>query len=160
MNKTVLYLPLLQSQAETLKDLETPIADLLLQWGVDQLASVVFIQNIPSLSGKPKREGMLERALADLIALGVDLSKSKSAGDFAKIVVGRFNRTYFEQGLSLLHVMGVGFLDEETIESNQHLTPEGYWDRKFTGRYSETINPLKYEFASSSASFRLTEQQA
>ncbi|HGN3297123.1 TPA: AAA family ATPase [Pseudomonas aeruginosa] len=160
MNKTVLYLPLLQSQAEALKDLETPIADLLLQWGVDQLASVVFIQNIPSLSGKPKREGMLERALADLIALGVDLSKSKSAGDFAQIVVGRFNRTYFEQGLSLLHVMGVGFLDEETIESNQHLTPEGYWDRKFTGRYSETINPLKYEFASSSASFRLTEQQA
>lgn len=54
MKETVLFLPMLQSQAEALRDTKDSIVDLLTQWDVAQIASVVVIQNLPSLNGRPK----------------------------------------------------------------------------------------------------------
>ncbi len=73
MKETVLFLPILQAQAEALRDTKDSITNLIEQWETDQLASVVVIQNLPSLNGRPKRDSLIEAGLAEMIAIGVAL---------------------------------------------------------------------------------------
>ncbi|NWC83165.1 AAA family ATPase [Pseudomonas putida] len=160
MNKTVLYLPLLQSQADALKDMNAPVADLLSQWGIPQVASVVVIQNLPALRGQPKIESKIENGLADMIAVATDLEKRSTPGQFATVVAGKFKLGSFEQGLALLQNLGVRFLGEEALEAQDFLTEEGVWDRTFFERYSSSIEQVKYEIQTDSSTFMLTNQQA
>jgi len=86
VKETVLYLPMLQSQAEALRDTKDSIVDLLAQWDVAQIASAVVIQNLPSLNGRPKRDGLIELGLAEMIALGVRLKRKTPPESFASLV--------------------------------------------------------------------------
>ena len=160
MKETVLYLRMLQSQAEALRDTKDSIVDLLAQWDVAQIASAVVIQNLPSLNGRPKRDGLIELGLAEMIALGVRLKRKTPPESFASLVFEKFDRDAFEQGLSLMHKVGIRFLDEKALESQEYLTLDGLWNRKFLGLHSKAIDPLKHEFYSAKSSFSLTDQQA
>ncbi|MDX3997734.1 hypothetical protein QYP02_32470 [Pseudomonas aeruginosa] len=70
----VLYIPLLASQADILVDPSSSARVLLGQWDVPQVASVAVIQNLPALDGKPKSDTLVEKALAELISVGTELS--------------------------------------------------------------------------------------
>lgn len=160
MKETVLFLPMLQSQAEALRDTKDSIADLMDQWETAQIASVVVIQNLPSLNGRPKRDSLIEAGLAEMIALGVALGEKTPPESFASLVSNKFNRSSYEQGFSLMYKLGIRFLDREAFELKDYLTPQGHWDRRFFGRHSEVVNPLKHEFFTAKSSFSLTDQQA
>lgn len=160
MKETVLFLPILQSQAEALRDTKGSITNLIEQWETEQLASVVVIQNLPSLNGRPKRDSLIEAGLAEMIAIGVALSERSPQESFASLVSKKFNRASYEQGLSLMTTLGIRFLDRSSLERKEYLTPQGHWDRRFTGSHTKAVNPLKHEFYTAKSSFYLTDQQA
>ena len=126
MTDPVLYIPLLASQADTLVDPSGSARVLLGQWDVAQVASVAVIQNLPALDGKPKSEMLVEKALAELISVGTELSQTHPPGTFSSLIAGRFKRELFERGLALMPRLRLRFLDEEALDAKQFLNG-GHW---------------------------------
>jgi len=156
----VLYIPLLASQADILVDPSSSARVLLGQWDVPQVASVAVIQNLPALDGKPKSEMLVEKALAELISVGTELSQTHPPGTFSSLIAGRFKRELFERGLALMPRLRLRFLDEETLDAKQFLNG-GHWDFNFCAAHTQKLNPLKHSFETPSGkTISLSNQQS
>ncbi|MFA7946537.1 helicase [Pseudomonas brenneri] len=160
MSDPVLYIPLLASQADILVDPSSSARVLLGQWDVPQVASVAVIQNLPALDGKPKSETLVEKALAELISVGTELSQTHPPGTFSSLIAGRFKRELFERGLALMPRLRLRFLDEETLDATQFLNG-GHWDFNFCAAHTQKLNPLKHSFETPSGkTISLSNQQS
>lgn len=161
MSGPVLYVPLLSTQADLLVDAAASSVPLLLaKWDVPQLASVAVIQNLPSLAGKSKSDTIAEKALAELISVGVSLSETHPPGAFASLIASRFNRESFERGLTLMAQLRLRFLDQETLEARQFLAGS-QWNFSFCAAHAQRLNPLPNVFETPAGKvFCLSHQQS
>lgn len=156
----ILYLPFLAAQADTLINPTVSAQHLLGEWDASQVASVAIIQNLPTLAGKPKSEMIIEKALAEMISVGEELSRSHPAGTFSSLISSRFQRDLFKQGLALMPRLGLRFLDEEALAARHYLSG-GLWNFNFCTEHTQRLNPLKHSFESSSGkTFSLSNQQS
>lgn len=160
MTDYVLYLPISEAQADLLATPSVSARETFERWDTHELAAVAVIQNLPALAGKPKSSMLIEKGIADLIAVGADLTDTHPPGTFADLIAQRFNREAFGRGRRLMSKLQIRFLDAETIDERNYLVGR-YWDFKFCRRHSERLNPAKEVFHTvSGESFTLSSQQA
>ena len=160
MAEYTLYLPMSEAQADLLIDQTVFLDQSLGQWETHALAAVAVIQNLRSLSGKPKSSMLIEKAVADMIEVGADLQENHPPGTFSDLIIQRFNREAFIGGRALMKRLKLRFMDEHTLAERSYLAGKN-WDFRFCQRHSERLNPAKEEFQTVTGErFTLSIQQA
>lgn len=159
--KTTLYLPLSEQSAETLAAYDARPADILAQWSVHEIACASVIQNAASFAGQSLRLDKTEKALAELISIGLQVDASKGSGEFATLMAARFNRESFKAGLGDLQRIPARLLNPEQIDDGGYVLPSGEWNFHYKIQLSEKLNPFTEDFSTREGkTFTLTSQQA
>nr|CAE84141.1 putative helicase [Pseudomonas fluorescens] len=159
--KLTLFLPLEIDKAEELAAVDSRPAELFHQWSVHEIASAAVIQNSSAFAGHNLRADKTEKALAELITIGIQVERSKGQGEFGRLMAARFNRDNFNTGLKDLQRIPARLLDPELISKGGFVFPNGEWNFEFKRQLSAQLNPFTEKFVTNDGKeFTLTNQQA
>ncbi|WP_439126136.1 MAG: helicase (plasmid) [Pseudomonas rhizophila] len=159
--KLTLFLPLEIDKAEELAAVDSRPAELFIQWSVHEIASAAVIQNSAAFAGHNLRADKTEKALAELITIGIQVERSKGQGEFGRLMAARFNRDNFNTGLNDLQRIPARLLDTELISKGGFVFPNGEWNFEFKLQLSAQLNPFTEKFVTNDGKeFTLTNQQA
>lgn len=123
--KLTLFLPLEIDKAEELAAVDSRSAELFHQWSVHEIASAAVIQNSTAFAGHNLRADKTEKALAELISIGIQVERSNGQGEFGRLMAARFNRDNFNTGLNDLKRIPARLLDPELISKGGFVFPMG-----------------------------------
>lgn len=115
--KPNLFIPLTEEKADALAAYDARPAEIMSQWSVHEIASASLIQNALSFSDQPQRLDKTEKALAQLISIGLQIDASQSPGEFARLMATRFNRDSFNAGLNDLPKIPARLLTDEQCQA-------------------------------------------
>ncbi|RMM39038.1 hypothetical protein QO021_28765 (plasmid) [Pseudomonas amygdali pv. lachrymans] len=159
--KLTLFLPLEADKAEALAASDSRPADLFIQWSVHEIACAAVIQNSAAYAGHNLRAYKTEKALAELITIGLQIERAKEQGEFGRIMATRFNRDSFSSGLNDLHRIPARLLEPALISEGGFVFPNGEWNFDFKAHLSAQLNPFTENFVTRDGKeFSLTNQQA
>ncbi|HFL7937928.1 AAA family ATPase (plasmid) [Pseudomonas fulva] len=159
--KPNLFIPLTEEKADALAAHDARPAEVLAQWSVPEIASASLIQNALSFSDQPQRLDKTEKALAQLISIGLQVEASQSPGEFARVMAARFSRDSFKAGLDDLPKIPARLLTDEQCQAGGYLLESGEWNYQFKSQLAEELNPFTEAFSTSDGkTFSLTSQQA
>lgn len=156
-----LFLPLSEKKAEMLATTTAGGAAVFAGWSIAEISAASVIQNAPAFAGLNLRVDRAEKALAELISIGVQVDAGKCSGEFGTLMAGRFKADSFRSGLIHLPSIPARLLDPERIAAGEFLHGNGNWDFEFKRRLSAELDPFTETFSTSDGkSFKLTNQQA
>lgn len=159
--KTTLYLPLTEEKAAALAVYNAQPALVIAEWTIAEIAAASVIQNMPSFAGQGQRVDKAEKAIAELISIGLQVDEATGAGAFGRLIAARFNRAAFNAGLDALSQIPARLLDQDLVNARGYLLKDGTWNFEYTAELPAILNPLTEEFVSRSGKlFKLTSQQA
>jgi len=159
--KPNLFIPLTEEKADALAAHDARPAEVLAQWSVHEIASAALIQNALSFSDQPQRLDKTEKALAQLISIGLQVEASQSPGEFARVMAARFSRESFKAGLNDLPKIPARLLTDEQCQAGGYVLESGEWNYQFKSQLAEELNPFTEAFSTSDGkTFSLTSQQA
>lgn len=110
---------------------------------IPELATVLLIQNLPSLVKAGQTAPKIEVALAKAIGTGLDSASEYGEKVFGQAVAKRFSPEAFKEGLALLDGLMFNLLEMDEVIEQKYLKPDGNWDFSFRVKHAAKLNPLK-----------------
>ncbi|WP_397458758.1 helicase [Pseudomonas asplenii] len=129
------FLPLSPETAKQLVQGRHDLASL----QVPELAAVLLIQNLPSLTSAGQTAPRIEAALAKALSAGLD----SGPHIFGQAVAERFSPVGFKEGLDLLDGLMFNLLEMDEVADRKYLKPDGSWDFSFRIEHAAQLNPLQ-----------------
>ncbi len=135
--EAALFLPLSDQILGRVLDQSTPLAEVIAELAVPQIAAVIVVQCLCPVEGK--RAPRPERLLTDMIDLGNTYVKREGIGAFVASALHALDRTKIQTGRDLLVDARIVLLEDHELAHRTYLTAEGRWDNNFTARYREQL---------------------
>lgn len=100
-----------------------------------EIASLVYLQNLPRLSRQIQAPGDLEKLFAQSIQL--------PRKELLAYLQARHDRSTLSQGIMLSAQYGIDFMDQTEVAGRRYLHPDGTWDFSYGQRWQSRATPYQ-----------------